>query len=180
MLTMLQYLRLEILLYYYKQIRLGESIEKDVDNFYNTFLPLYFKAEENYGVEQESRVAKDLGISQLSDLTIRTIKNGTPKKIILLEDKRKEIETQDTAWADGLDQVTRYAFLVRREPGQNAASDILYLTVNIGTYIRFYELHPNESTARDFGPAEGQLLELADNEEEIHQLFTRLHDLTMH
>lgn len=33
---------------------------------------------------------------------------------------------------------------------------------------------------RDFGPTGGQHLELADNEEEIRQLFTRLHDLTMH
>jgi hypothetical protein len=178
-----QHIRLQTLdrlfegLYYYKQIR---SVEKDVDNFYNNFLPRYFKAEENYGVEQESRLSKLLGTSRRADFIIRTIKNGIPKRIIFLEDKRKEHETQDAVWTDALAQVTSYASVIRAETGQDPKANIIYLTVNIGTYLRFYELHPNESTACDFAPAGGRLFELADNEEEIHQLFTMLHDRTVH
>ncbi|KAF2258003.1 hypothetical protein CC78DRAFT_622177 [Lojkania enalia] len=173
------YLNNAILLFYYNEIKKPGSKETDVDNFYNNFLRLYFRMEQNYGIEQESRPLKELGLTQRTDFTVRYIKNGSPKKVILLEDKRSGKETSSSEWRAALDQVVRYARLVRTETQQNP-NETIYLTVNMGTYLRFYQLNPWESDAVDFGPAGGKLFELAVDEEEVHRHFTALRDLTLH
>ncbi|KAF2793399.1 hypothetical protein K505DRAFT_362020 [Melanomma pulvis-pyrius CBS 109.77] len=173
------YLKSDILLFYYNEIKKSGSTETDVDNFYNNFLRLYFPMEENYGIEQESRPLKELGVNQRTNFTVRYIKNGILKKVILLEDKLSGKETSASEWRNALNQVVRYATLVRAEDVQNS-NEILYLIVNMGTYLRFYQINPGNTDGVDFGPTEGKIFELAADEEEVHTHFSTLRNLTHH
>lgn len=178
MLTLRQYLNIPLLLWYYKEINKAGSLESDVDAFYLNFLKEVFTLKDNFGVEQESRAAKDLGISQKPDFTIRCIRNGARKKVILCENKRRDGESQTAVWTDALDQVVRYATLVRTELGQNP-EETLYLTVNVGTNLRFYELPGRSTKAKDWTPAGGHEYELANDEEEVWRLWHEIRDLTL-
>jgi hypothetical protein len=55
-----------------------------------------------------------------------------------------------------------------------AQHQTLYLTVNVGSYLRFYELPKGASEAIFWAPAGGRLYELADDEEELWHLWLRL------
>ncbi|KAI9860743.1 MAG: hypothetical protein M1813_005666 [Trichoglossum hirsutum] len=71
------------------------SLENAVDNFWNNTLPHYFTQDKLYGIEQEQRPLE--GVVKLrADFTIRYIKNGDPKKVVLTEDKRRGYETQQS------------------------------------------------------------------------------------
>ncbi|GAB0138336.1 hypothetical protein EsDP_00006572 [Epichloe bromicola] len=133
-----QYLSIPLLLWYYKEINKAGSLESDVDAFYLNFLKEVFTLRDNFGVEQESRPAKELVLSQRSDFTIRYIKNGDPKK---------------------------------------NPNETLYLTVNVGTYLRFYELPGKSRKPKDWAPAGGSYHELANDEEEVWKLWNHIRDL---
>ena len=173
----LQYLTLDMLLFYYKEINKAGSMESEVDTFYLNFLKEIFLLKDKFGVEQEARANKALGLK--TDFTIRYIKNGDPKKVILCEIKRREGESQDAVWRDALAQAVTYADLIRKEKGQRP-DQVLYITVNVGTYLRFYELPGNSPQPINWAPAGGNLYELADNEEEVWTLFHQIRNLTMH
>jgi len=103
-----------------------------------------------------------------ADFTIRYIKNGDPKKVVLMEDKRRRYETWGSKWAEALEQLTNYLTLVRTEQTGN---EVLYGIVTIGTYVRFYFLEPGELTMEDYPTTEtGKAYELKDDEAEIHKV----------
>ncbi|KAF2464528.1 uncharacterized protein BDR25DRAFT_154785, partial [Lindgomyces ingoldianus] len=154
--------------YYYQKIKETGSLENDVDNFWLNLLPDYFQKKLKYGIEQEARVLPTV-TKQRADWTIRYIKNGDPKKVILMEDKRKGMESQTQHWALALDQLTRYMTLVRTEPGQDPTKT-LYGAVNIGTYSRFYQLDPYAQQCIDYPGTNGRHYELAKDEAEIHAI----------
>ncbi|PVI01162.1 hypothetical protein DM02DRAFT_525630, partial [Periconia macrospinosa] len=130
-----QYLKYPILSFYYNEIKKPGSMESDVDNFYLNFLQVYFPVHEDYGIEHESRPLEEQGFKKRTDFTIRYIKNDHPTKIILLEDKRAGKETSTEQWKKALAQVAKYADMVRKEKKQDP-DETIYLTVNIGTFIR--------------------------------------------
>ena len=142
-----------MLLFYYQQISKAGSNGSDVDTFYLNFLKEIFLLRDNFGAEQESRVLTDLGISQRADFTIRCIKNGDPKKVILCENKKRDYETQNAVWKEALKQAVNYASLIRSEEYQNP-DETLYLAVNIGKSLRFYELPGRSIDPLVWTPAE--------------------------
>ena len=164
--------------WYYDQIKAKDSIENAVDNFWNNLLPLYFKQTLNFGIEQESRPLPKI-VKRRADWTIRYVKNGDPKKVVLMEDKRKGKETQSAEWAHALEQLTTYLKLVRTEKGQNS-DQTLYGAVNIGTYTRFYQLEPYEQECEDYPGTNGKAFELQKDEEDIHNCLNELVSKTMH
>ena len=172
-----QYLNGPVLLFYYQQINRVGSRESDVDNFYLNFLHQIFLLGDNFGTELESRPAKELGLSQATDFRIRyvvrLIKNSIHKRVILFENKRRDLEGQDAVWEDALKQVVDCANLIRTEESHDP-SQILYLGVNIGTHLRLYELPGHSEQAIDWKPAGGRIFELADDEVEVENLFQQL------
>lgn len=128
--------------FYYDQIKKAGSEENAVDNFWNNTLPHYFTQAKLYGIEQEQRALEGV-VKQRADFTIRYIKNGSPKKVVLMENKRRGYETQPSKWEEAVEQLTRYLKLVRTEQPGN---DTLYAAVTIGTYVRFYYLVAGEQT----------------------------------
>jgi hypothetical protein len=67
------------------------------------------------------------GVKQRADFTIRDIKNEL--KAILIEDKRKGLESQESMWRDAVEQLAGYMRLVRADQG----ATILCGAVVIGT-----------------------------------------------
>ena len=173
MLIPLQYLKYAVLLSYYKEIKKAGAIESSVDNFWNNLLSLVFTLADQFGIEQESRVLKDQGVSLRADFMIRYVRNGDPKKVILVEDKRPGGATSTAVWTDALQQVTNYAKLVRQDKGQDP-NGTLHLIVNVGTYVRFYQLDGGADVAKDWIPGQEDPLELADDEERMWQHLQRL------
>lgn len=129
-----------------------------------------------YGIEQEQRPLEGI-VQKRADFTIRFIKNGDPKKVVvLMEDKRRGKESLPAEWwRAALNQLTDYLKLVRTEQTND---EILYDVVTIGTYCRFYELHPSEGTMRDF--IDPNIFELKTNEKDVHEILLRLVALTSH
>ncbi|KAI9768576.1 MAG: hypothetical protein M1840_004773 [Geoglossum simile] len=103
--------------YYYDQIKKTDSIENDVDNFWLNLLPDYFQKKLNFGIEQEARPLPEI-TKQRADWTIRYIKNGSLKKVVLMEDKRKGTETQPTEWREALSQLIRYLKLLEHHESE--------------------------------------------------------------
>ena len=81
--------------FYYDQIKAAGSTETAVDNFWNNTLPHYFTQGKLYGIEQEQRPLEGV-VKQRADFTIRYIKNGDPKKVVLMEDKRRGNESRES------------------------------------------------------------------------------------
>ncbi|KAH0538229.1 hypothetical protein FGG08_005148 [Glutinoglossum americanum] len=166
-LTYGKYMSKPIPKFYYDKIKAAGSLENAVDNFWNNTLPHYFTQDKLYGIEQEQRPLE--GVVKLrADFTIRYIKNGDPKKVVLMEDKRRGYETWGSKWAEALEQLTNYLTLVRAEQTGN---EVLYGIVTIGTYVRFYFLEPGELIMEDYPTTEtGKAYELKDDEAEIHKV----------
>ena len=152
----------------------ADSMEQAVDKMWNNILPRYFDPEEDFGTELEQR---PLGTAkQRADLTIRYVHNGTPKKIILIENKRYIYATQTGAWEGAVNQLTRYLKLVRSE--QPAVKDTLFGIVTIGRWSRFYELQHEDGTLKDYPGTGGEYYDFKDNENEIDNLLYQLYEKT--
>ncbi|KAK2750688.1 hypothetical protein FQN57_002761 [Myotisia sp. PD_48] len=164
----------EMCRFYYSEIKKPGSLENAVDNFWNNTLGDYFTKQKKYGIEQEQRPLS--GNKQRADFTVRYVKNGVPKKVVLLEDKRRGYETQPSKWVDAVDQLTTYLKLVRMEQ----AKGTLYGAVTIGTYVRFYYLPSDSNTLVDFAMGGGQAFELQNNDREIHAILNEFVRLTSH
>lgn len=112
---------------------------------------------------------------QKIDFAIRVVDRDEFRSVILCENKRSEFEGQSAVWAEALDQVVDYAVLVRRG-SRKSAKRPMYLTVNVGTYTRFYVLPVGATEAQDWAPARGRAYELADDEAEVWRLWIMLRD----
>lgn len=153
------------------------SLETNADDCWNNTLPHYFTQVKFYGIEQEQRSLPGM-VEQRADFTIRSIRNGNPKKFFLMEDKQRGHESQPSKWTFVLEQLTNYLKLVRTEESE---ADILYGAVTIGTYVRFYFLVPGEQNARDYPSSKtGKAYELELDEADIHDILNELVAKTSH
>ncbi|KAI4275265.1 MAG: hypothetical protein L6R35_006282, partial [Caloplaca aegaea] len=165
------YLAKPIPKFYYDKIKVAGSLETEVDNFWNNTLPHYFTQDKLYGIEQEQRPLQGV-VKQRADFTIRYVRNGDWKKVVLLEDKKGGHETQPSKWSEALEQLTNYLKLVRAE---QAGNETLCGAVTIGTYVRFYHLTPGEQTMQDYpSPVTGKAYELKSDEENVHEILNEL------
>ena len=165
--------------FYYERIKKPNSDESDVDNFWNNLLSDYFPKKERYGIEQESRPLKELGLTKRTDFTIRAVRNGAPKKVIVIEDKRADLATRSAEWREALDQAIEYVELIRDEAEQNE-DDPLHIIISIGTYLRFYIHRKGATDAENFAGHPDNPLELRADEQKVHETLTELHRITQH
>ena len=155
------------------------STEAEVDHFYNSFLHSIFTREKKFDIALQIPVAQDVNMKK-ADICIRVIKQGPPRRrlrVVLCESKRRGYETHSKVWEEALNQVVDYCKLVRH--ADRTSDQTMYLTVNVGTYVRFYELPPRTKAAIDWAPAGGRLYELADDEAKVWELFHQLRDQVM-
>ena len=164
--------------FYYDEIKKLNSNESNVDNFYNNTLPLYFPDEQYYGIEQESRTPGELGLSQ-TDFTIRCVRNGQLKRVVVLENKATRFESQRSAWRRALDEIIRYVSLIRNEESPMETEPI-HIILAIGTYLRAYTHQSRAEDADDFHLYPRELLELQKDEEKVHNLLTEMNRITQH
>lgn len=153
---------------YYEKLKEG-SLGADVDSLWINILGLYFTVPKNYGLEQERRPLA--GIKKRADISIRLVKNGILKKIILIGDKRVEFESQNCAWEEAVDQVTDYLKLVRTEQGNEKT---LYVIATVGHYSRFYYLNPAKNKLTDYPGTNGKPFEFKNDEANIESLLNDL------
>ncbi|KAJ3497626.1 hypothetical protein NLG97_g1751 [Lecanicillium saksenae] len=168
------YLADEVQLELYKKINVSGSLEDQVDAFYIALFPDIFKKKQGFSITAQLRVTSS---GQRTDLSVRVLNNHDFKRVIICESKRREFESHSSVWADALQQAVDYAVSNREEAGRLRKS--MYLTVNIGTYIRFYELRHNAYQAIDWAPAGTECYELADDEADVWRLFHELRDTVL-
>lgn len=127
----------------------------------------------------ESRPLKEMGMTDRTDFTIRAVRNGAPKKVVVMEDKRAGLAKQKGEWRKALNQAVNYIKLIRREKEQNP-DDPIHIIVTIGTYIRVCTHRKGASDAEDFPMHTGELLELQADEQKVHEILTELNRITQH
>ncbi|KAF6217431.1 hypothetical protein HO133_006901 [Letharia lupina] len=162
------YMQYPVIKSYYDKLKKG-SIEADVDSLWINILGLFFTVPRNYGLEQETRPLT--GIKKRADISIRYIRNGMLKKVILIEDKRVEFESQSSKWAEAVEQATFYLALVRKEQKNEKT---LYAIATVGHYSRFYFMEPEDEKLRDYPGTDGRYYEFKDDEAEIEALLNEL------
>ncbi|CAG8980463.1 hypothetical protein HYALB_00012055 [Hymenoscyphus albidus] len=115
----------------FKYIKKPGSKEDIVDAFWMTLLPDYFPKRLNYSLHpQRHQNNTDKAIDVV--VGVRVIRHNGLQSVILIEDKRRGLETRNAQWADALSQLTDYMLETRKEKEQ-AQSQVLYGAVNIGT-----------------------------------------------
>ena len=117
---------------YYDQLK-SDSLEKDVDSLWMNILGLYFPVAKKFGLEQERRPSDNA--TERADVTIRYIRNGIPKRVVIIEDERVAYEARTSRWQRAVAQVTAYLEGIRKEQ-ENIIP--LYAIVTVGPYSRFY------------------------------------------
>ncbi|KAH9237408.1 hypothetical protein K456DRAFT_32920 [Colletotrichum gloeosporioides 23] len=98
------YMHLAIIKRYYSNLK-PDSLEVDVNILWNNILPLYFDIRKDYGIEPQQRPYPGV-VKTKADFMITADRNGQPKKIVLIEDKRVNHEGSTVMWEDAVKQVT--------------------------------------------------------------------------
>jgi hypothetical protein len=159
---------------YYAELK-KDSLEHAVDVLWANILPLYFTVTQGYGVEQQARPWPGVTKTK-ADFAIRYVKNGQPKKVCLIEDKRVKYESSDSKWADAAEQLTGYMTTTRAaNPNPNES---MYGIVTVGHYSRFYVLKPGERQLSDYSGHDGTPLHFKHHEQEIDAVLCDLVALT--
>ena len=100
-------------------------------------------------------------------------------RVVICENKSRSNEIRDVVWKAALNQGSEYARTVRAPTNVKALHSSLFLTVNIGTYMRFYEIEANGQDAIDRAPAQGRLYELAVSEKEVWELWQKMRSIIL-
>lgn len=120
------------------------SLKVDVDILWNNVLPLYLNIRKGYGIEPQQRPYQGV-VKTKSDFIITAVRNGQPKKVVLVEDKRVGHERSAAMREEAVEQVTDYMKVARTcNLSVFRKFEIMYAIVTVGRYSRFYELLPGE------------------------------------
>ena len=160
----------------YRQIKEPNSPQGSVHEFYDTFLNFVFQSTNGFrvGLQREPLLGQGLGGSKQTYLGVRYVVNRQ-RTIVVCANREEEGEPQDSVWALALEQALEYCRMVHtEEEGDQSDKNVspLYLTVNIGTCLRFYALQRETNLAMEWDA--GRSLELADDEEEVWKFWQQL------
>ncbi|OAA37754.1 hypothetical protein BBO_07462 [Beauveria brongniartii RCEF 3172] len=133
----------------------------------------YLNDEIQLGYYQEINVAgsTETEVDAFYDSFLRDVFTKKQKFRVDVEARVAENMNQKKA-----DFTIRY---VRLGVPKNLGHPTLYITVNIGTYLRFYELPPLSTDVKDWAPGGGIVYELADDESKVWGLWLLLRDQVM-
>ncbi len=159
---------------YYKQLT-KDSLENVVDNLWNNILREYFLNREGFQLEVQSRPAPGM-TKQSNDVTVRYVKHGKKKPLILFENKRVSKETHGSEWRDAVFELTNYMKLARANLPAEAPKEAMFGIVTVGHYSRFYILPAIGGTLEDHPATNGALLEFKRDESAIVALLLSIKD----
>ena len=159
---------------YYKQLT-KDSLENVVDNLWNNILREYFLNREGFQLEVQSRPAPGM-TKQSNDVTVRYIKHGNKKPLILIENKRVSKETHESTWKEAVSELTNYMKLSRAALPVGAPRETMFGIVTVGHYSRFYILPAGNKTLEDHPATNGRLLEFKRDEPAIVTLLLSIKD----
>ncbi len=153
----------------YKELTKNSS-ENAVDALWADILPLYFTVPDGYAIDPQARPRAEED-KKRADFAVRYVHNGTPRKGILIEDKRVKYESSNSKWKGAVDQLTGYMESSRVESG---IEETVYGIVTIGHYSRFYEYWAGEEVLRNHSGYDGNPLHFRDDEMNIDEILCAL------
>lgn len=171
-----------MLLGYYKDVHKVNSTYEHAALFYTGLLSHIFRTDDCFAVKSE--VYTNLGnpnstkadLSVLFTVADRQENIKTTRRILMCEVKRQGNDLREAAWSDTLKQVSAFAGAVRAHEKQAGPQPSIYITLNSGTHLRFYEMPSGEEDAIEWAPAHGRLFELADDEAEVSELLQQMRE----
>ncbi len=167
-------MKYEVIQTYYKELK-KSSLENAVDVMWANILPLYFKLELGYGIDAQPCM-RDGKTKKIPDFAIRIVKNGQPKKVCLIEDKRVMHEGSAATWGEAFNQLT--AYMVTARDSNTNPSETMYGIVTVGHYSRFYELLPSQDELCNLSDYDGSPLHFKKDEMQIDAMLQSLVNLT--
>ncbi|KAK1484787.1 hypothetical protein CCUS01_15439 [Colletotrichum cuscutae] len=155
----IDYMHLPVVKRYYNNLK-SNSLEVDVDILWSNILPLYFDIRKDYGIEPQQRPYPGV-VKTKTDFVITAVRNGQPKKIVVIEDKRVSDEGSGSVWQEAVEQVTNYMKVARTSNFATfRKTETMYAIVTVGRYSRFYELRKNELQLKDEESIDGILIDI--------------------
>ena len=157
----------------YIDIKGTGSLEQEVAAFWTHLLYLYFPTDR-CAIRSESKPGR--GGTGRTDLLVSYFYTVGRTIVLVVENKRRELEGQSAAWRNAVDQVTGYLLQIQEQQAKIHPSRKLHAAVAVGRYVRFYHLLPGESTLKDL-PGTNQIespYEVKDNEREVHEILCEL------
>ncbi|KAK1671767.1 hypothetical protein BDP55DRAFT_675357 [Colletotrichum godetiae] len=171
-------MHLPVIKRYYNNLK-PNSLEVDVDILWSNILPLYFDIRKDYGIEPQQRPYP--GVVKTTDFVITAVRNGQPKKIVVIEDKRVSDEGSGAVWQEAVTQVTDYMKVARTSNFVTfRKTETVYAIVTVGRYSRFYKLRKNELQLVDFDNTGGKTYEFKKDEESIDGILLDIVQKTVH
>ena len=152
----------------YKELT-KHSLENAVDILWTNILREYFLNREGFQLVVQGYV-DDRHNKKANDVTVRYVKNGRKKSLILIEDKRVLLEGQSAIWSEAFDELTEYMRLARGALPNDQPAERMFGIVTVGHYSRFYIMDPGDSTLRNHPATQGEYLEFKKDEEDIVNL----------
>lgn len=152
----------------------AKSDEIAVDNFWANTLAHYFTQEKFYGIEREQSPLE--GVHKRVNITIRYIKDSKkPKRVVLIENKKKGYENQESKWVEAKTQLTKYLKLARADQFDRADNQItLYGIVGIGQYVRFYSFSPGEQEMDAFPSSAIDVYDIRKDDDKVHAILNKI------
>ena len=155
----------------YKELT-KHSLENAVDILWTNILREYFLNREGFQLVVQGYV-DDRHNKKANDVTVRYVKNGRKKSLILIEDKRVLLEGQSAIWSEAFDELTEYMRLARGALPNDQPAERMFGIVTVGHYSRFYIMDPGDSTLRNHQATQGEYLEFKKDEEELSTCSSR-------
>lgn len=172
-LTAREYMRWPVIRNLYEKLT-EDSSEHAVDILWTNTLFLYFRVEDNYGIQA---LAIQNRTSETTHWTARCLLNAlTEKAILIIEGDRLSNEDTDDLWTEA----TRH--LVSCPSAVPALCKPTYGIATVGHYSRYYTLSADAKSVTNFSSRNmdymGQPLHFKHDENSIHTLLEELRQLT--
>ncbi|KAL1846429.1 hypothetical protein Plec18170_009155 [Paecilomyces lecythidis] len=142
------YLHRPIIQYYLDEVT-PTALEDAVDQLWINILRYFFNNLDHFGIEAQSKPDPNLGYK--CNIVVTNLRNHMLAKFLFVENKRSELENNQTSWDEARDQLEDYVLGSRRVQGN---IQTLYGIVGIGQSARFYVLPRDGIVLIPFGPVE--------------------------
>lgn len=156
----------------YKGLGRKDSLENEVDQMWTNILTNDFPPKEAYNVFVRDRTNQNTLKSP--DIMVKQLQNGNPFTIIIMENKRAERATQNSAWEEAVEELVEYLDIER---ASKAKLNVQIGLVAIGRYIRFYRRLPQDSLM-DYPGTNGKPYEVRNDLYEVQDILLQIKEET--
>ena len=104
---------------------------------------------------------------------VRQIQNGTPHQIFMMENKRYDLTTSDTAWKDATVELFDYLQIT----AMTAPGKLQFGLVAIGRHVRFYQRLPPGGLV-DLPGTNGKPYEVSKDRDQVQSILLQIKEAT--